>query len=39
MLMALTAALGGVTALECHFYAISITIHITINLGSQTCYK
>lgn len=34
--MALTAALSGLTAVECHFYAISLAIYITINLGSQT---
>lgn len=36
--MALTAALSGITAVDCHLYAISIAIYITINLGSQTCY-
>lgn len=38
MLMALTPALGATTAVDCHSYAISIAIYITINLGSQTCY-
>lgn len=36
--MALTAALSGITAVDCHLYAISIAIYITINVGSQTCY-
>lgn len=36
--MALTAALSGITAVDCHLYATSIAIYITINVGSQTCY-
>lgn len=38
MLMALTTALSGITAVECHFHAISIATYITINLGSHIYY-
>lgn len=36
--MALTAALCGTTAVDCHLSAISMAIYITINVGSHTCY-